>query len=328
MRYRTLGNTDIEVSEVALGCWALIGGFNWGDQDRDESVAAIHASFDAGVTFFDTAPAYGDGASESLVGEALAGRRDKVVIATKVGKPLHPDRIASECEGSLQRLSTDYVDLYQLHWPDWSVPFEDSGGALERLKEAGKIRAWGVSNFGPRDIRDMVRLGTVVSNQLPYSLLWRMVEYDVQEQCVEHNVSILCYSPLMQGLLAGTFRSADEVPVDRARTRHFSRKRAKTRHDEEGCEEETFAAVASVRSLCEQRDMAMGDVALAWLLRQPAVTSVLSGARNARQAERNARASDLDLDDDLVEALSAATEVVKRALGENLDPWMSDSRVR
>ena len=179
MQYRKLGKTDISVSAIAMGCWALAGDATWGPQDMAESVATVHAALDAGVNLFDTAEGYGGGDSESALGQALLGRRHEAVIATKVSRAnLSADEVRRACENSLQRLRTDYVDLYQIHWPSRTVPLPETMEALERLREQGKVRAIGVCNFGLQDLSDLLAIGWPETNQLPYSLLWRAIEYE------------------------------------------------------------------------------------------------------------------------------------------------------
>jgi len=329
MRYNTLGSTDIRVSIVAMGCWSIAGGQTWGPQEESDSVAAIEASLEAGVNFFDTAEGYGDGYSEELLGRVLAGRRQHVVIATKVSPShLRPADLKAACERSLRRLRTDYVDLYQIHWPSREVPVAETASALLELREQGKVRAIGCSNFGVGDLDELLRHADVVTDQLPYSLLWRAIEFEIQPLCVERGVGILPYSPLAQGLLTGKFRSPDEVPEGRARTRLFSGRRPRARHGESGAEEETFQALESLRAICQELGLPMAQVALAWLLSRPGVCSVLAGARNARQARANAAAGDLELPADALDRLTAATEALKQRLGPNPDMWQSEGRLR
>jgi len=330
MQYRKLGTTDIEVSAVAFGCWAIVGGFNWGDQDERDSLAALRAAHEAGITLFDTAEGYGDGYSEQLLGKALGAVRDEIVIASKVS-PSHyaPDALRAACERSLRNLGTDRIDLYQLHWPNWEIPFAETLGLLEELKAAGKIRACGVSNFGPRDLADALATGRpIASNQLAYSLLFRAIEFEILPLCVREGLSVLCYSPMLQGLLTGKFARADEVPVDRARTRHFASSRRDARHTEPGAEAETFAAIAAIREIAEGLGEPMADVALAWLLAQEGVGAVLAGGRNAAQARANARAGDLVLPRDVLKRLAAVTDPLKARLGSNADMWQTDPRMR
>lgn len=330
MRFRKLGESDLEVSTVCCGCWAIVGGFNWGEQDQQDSLAALRAAYDAGVNFFDTAEIYGEGYSERLLHKALGDVREKIIIASKASaKNFRPADLKAACDRSLKNLGTDWIDLYQLHWPSAGVPAADTLGALEELKTAGKIRHIGVSNYGRDGLAECLASGSaVVSNQLAYSLIFRAIEYDILPFCVGKNVPVLCYAPLMQGLLTGKFRSADEVPEDRARTRHFSSSRPQTRHGEDGAEDETFTAIAEIRQIAAELGEATADVALAWLLAQEGVASVIAGARNASQASRNAKAADLELPADVVARLAALTEPVKEALGANADLWAADSRIR
>ena len=329
MEHRELGNTGIAVSSVCAGCMMLAGGEFWGSQEEADAIEAIHASFDAGINFFDTAEAYEDGYSEQLVGKALSDRRDKVIIGSKVrADNLKPEDVRRSCEATLKRLATDYVDLYQIHWPNWQIPLEETIGALEALKSEGKIRAYGVSNFGKQDLTEALGKGEIVSGQLPYSLLWRAVEFDVQPVCVERNISILCYCPMAQGLLTGKFATPDDVPVGRARFRVFSKDRQMARHTEPGCEAEAFEAIAEIRKIAEGLGRPMAEVALAWVLAQPRVTAVIAGCRNRRQAEANAHAADLKLPDDAIQQLTQATELVKQKIGRNIDMWQTDSRIR
>lgn len=329
MQYRQLGQTNLRVSVVAMGCWAIVGDSTWGPQDEADSIATIHQAFDAGINFFDTAEAYGGGYSEQVLGKALAGRRDQAIIASKVSpNHLPPAELVSACERSLKNLDTDYIDLYQIHWPGREVPFEDTMNALIRLRDAGKIRYIGVSNFGAGDMPDMLQHGRFESNQLPYSLLWRAIEHTIQPLCVDHQISILPYSPLAQGLLTGKFTSADEVPDGRARTRLFSTERAQAQHGEPGAEAETFDAIARIKALAASIDQPMSHVALAWLLYQPGVTSVLAGARTPEQLLDNARAAEVALSLDMLAALAEATKPLKARLGPNPDPWQPVERSR
>ncbi len=301
----------------------------WHDQAEQDSINTIHAALDLGVNFLDTAEAYGAGASEEVVGRALKGRRGDAVIASKVSDAnLAPDDLVAACERSLTRLGTDYIDLYQIHWPSRVVPMGDTLEALQGLKEQGKIRAIGVSNFGPLDMAELFSLGRAESNQLAYSLLARAIEYEIQPICVEQEMSILCYSPLLHGILTGKFATPDEVPDERARTRHFSSERAMTVHDSPGCEAETFAAVDAIRQISADLGQPMIEVALAWLIARPGVGSVVTGARNVAQIEQIVHAAGIDLSADAVARLDAATDEVKEALGTNPDMWRTESRLR
>ena len=330
MRYAMLGNTGIEVSRMALGCWPFAGGKVWGPQDDNASIAAVHASLDAGVNFFDTAEGYVDDSnSEEVLGRALEGRRGDAVIATKIGNAnLHPSVVSEHCDASLDRLQTDYIDLYQIHWPNHDVPIEDTMTELLKLQDSGKVRALGVCNFAVRDLTDILECGAIVTNQLPYNLIWRALEFAIKPECVANNVGIICYSPLQQGLLTGRYASADDVPPGLSRTRHFNKNRVQAIHGEEGCEDETFATIAAVLKIAAEIGEHPAKISLAWLLAQEGVTSLLVGARNPDEVALNTPTFDYDLPADVATALSDATDGLKQILGENADFWQSPGRMR
>ena len=328
MEYRSLGRTNISVSTICMGCWGISGASTWGPQDESDAVAAIRASLDEGVTFFDTAETYGFGRSELLLGQALSGRRDGVVVATKAfANHLAPGNLRKACEESLGRLRTDVIDLYQIHFPGWDVPLSESMDTLERLRSEGKIRAYGVCNFGKGNLAELLAWGRAESNQVCHSLLWRAIEFDVQSVCIDNDVSILSYSPLAMGLLTGKFESADDVPEGRATSRIFSADRPNAGHGEPGCEGEAFEAIRAIREISADIDVPMNQLALAWCMAQPGVASVIAGSRNARQARDNARAADLKLPDEVLQRLSQATETVKTRLGPRIDPWNTEWNV-
>jgi aryl-alcohol dehydrogenase-like predicted oxidoreductase len=329
VRYYKLGKTDLSVSVVAMGCWALAGDATWGPQEEAASIATVHAALDAGVNFFDTAEGYGGGDSETILGRALVGRRQEAVIATKVSRTnLSAPEVRQACEHSLRRLQTDYIDLYQIHWPSRSVPLAETLEALDRLCQQGKVRAIGVCNFGVGDLADLLTIGRVETNQLPYSLLWRAIEYEIQPRCVDAGLGILCYSALVQGLLTGKFSSPDEVPEGRARIRFFSSDRPQARHGEPGYEDEVFAALEQIRALCAEIGQPMANVALAWLLHRPGVASVLAGARRPEQIRQTALAADLALAPEVLARLDEVTDEIKHLIGPNPDMWQSTSRFR
>lgn len=329
MRRVRLGNSELEVSVMALGCWPFGGKIAWGDQDDADSIATVHAALDAGINFFDTAAAYDDGKSEQVLGAALRGRRRQAVIATKLGDAqLAPEAVAAACERSLRNLQTDWIDLYQIHWPNHDVPLAETIGSLQRLQEQGKVREIGVSNFGPVDLAEAVTLGRIATNQLNFSLLWRVIEREIQPLCRAHGVGILCYSSLAQGLLSGRYASIDDVPDYLKRTRWYDSARPGTSHHEPGCEQEIFTALAELRSLAEALDTTMACLSLAWLLQQPGVTSVLVGARVPAEVAWNLPALELTLDDATLQQLARITAPVKEKLGANADMWFSESRMR
>jgi myo-inositol catabolism protein IolS len=334
MQYRKLGNTNMMVSPIAFGCWAIAGGFNWGRQDEQDSIEALKAAYDNGINFFDTAEAYGNGLSEQLLGKALSEKRDNIIIAGKVS-PNHfaPEKLTHSCEQSLKNLNTDRIDLYQLHWPAANsqtdaVSTEDIIAALEKLVKSGKIRSFGLSNYGKRNIEYALKQSNnITSNQLAYNLLFRAIEYEILPLCTKNNIAVLCYSSLMQGLLTGKFKNAADVPEDRARTRHYSQKRPSVRHSEQGCEELTFQTVEQIRKIAQETEIPMAHLSLAWLMQQKGVTAVIAGARNKQQAQSNAQAGKTILTQNVIDKLTAATKPLKQALGANADMWQSNSRV-
>jgi aryl-alcohol dehydrogenase-like predicted oxidoreductase len=330
VQYKSLGTTDIKVSEFALGCWPFAGGNVWGPQDDNVSIATVHAALDKGITFFDTAEGYDDDShSEEVLGRALVGRRVEAVIATKIS-PLHlvPDLVEQTCEASLQKLQTDYIDLYQIHWPNHDVAVEDSMAVLLKLRDAGKIRSIGVCNFGVQDLTAALESAEIVTDQLPYNLLWRPIEVEIQPTCLENNVGLMCYSPLAQGLLTGRYASADEVPDGLSRSRLFSNSRPLTNHGEDGCETEAFDAIAQVIEIAAELEEHPAKVSLAWVRSRPGITSLLVGARSPDELDLNIPAFEYDLPQGIADRLSAATEPVKAEIGSNADMWSGDNRMR
>jgi aryl-alcohol dehydrogenase-like predicted oxidoreductase len=309
---------------------SLCGNQTYADIPLAQAIGTVDAALDAGINFFDNAPMYGDGEAERRLGEALrSGKRDRAIIGTKISSDtLSAAEVARESEASLRRLQTDYIDLYQIHWPRRVVPLDQTLRAMERLVESGKVRAIGVCNFGPLDLADALEKHRVETNQLAYSLLARGVEFELQPMCVTQDISLLCYSPLAQGLLTGRYQTADDVPAERARTRHFAGTRPQARHGQAGCEAETFEAIRAIREICDEQALSMADVSLAWLLHQPAVAAVLAGASRAEQVMQNVSAASIRLNPETIEKLRVVTASVKEALGPNCDMWQAVGRVR
>jgi myo-inositol catabolism protein IolS len=329
VKYRKLGNTELEVSVVSMGCWGISGGDMWGKQDEGEAIAAIRRAYEKGINFYDTAEAYGDGYSEELLGEALDGFRKEVKIASKVSPGnLRPKDLKKSCENSLRRLNTDYLDLYYIHWPNPDVPIFDTVKALEELKNEGKIRYYGTSNFGARQMKEFLQHSDLTVNQLPYNLLWRIIEQEIQPFCLEKDIGIAAYSPLLHGLLTGKFGCPDSVPDGRARTRHFSNARPETRHGEEGVEGETFDTIEKIKSICQEFGTDMAQTSIAWALTQSGVDTVIAGARSPEHVDANAEAGDLELPEGLITRLEKATKGLKGGLGNNPDLWQGSKEGR
>ncbi|MDV6031633.1 MAG: aldo/keto reductase [Phycisphaera sp. RhM] len=324
MKYHLFPGTDLSVSQLCFGCWGITSDFHWGDRAEDESVGAMLAAVDAGVNFFDTAPVYGDGASETLLGKVIAENnlRDKVVIASKVRPDMmRPEDVKTDCEASLARLQTDYLDLYQTHWTSSAVPIAETWGALREVQQEGKVRHIGVCNAGVKDLGDILALQKPLTNQLPYNLIARMIEFEIQPRCVEAGIGILVYSPLMHGMLADKYKTAAEVPDGRARSRHFTTDRPLARHGEPGCEPETFAALDRIREIAASVGGSMAELALTWTLSKPGVVSVIAGARDTDLLRQNVDFLERSLTADTVAALDAATDELKTTLGSNPDLW-------
>ncbi|HKJ92776.1 MAG TPA: aldo/keto reductase [Longimicrobiales bacterium] len=284
-----IGGLGIEMSRIGLGTWA-IGGWMWGGADEAQAVATVHAALSHGITLIDTAPAYGQGASEEVVGRALAerGRRDDVVIATKVGlewddagephRNASPERVREEIEDSLRRLQTDYIDIYQVHWPDPDVPLEDTAAELEKLRDEGKIRAIGVSNFSREQMDAFQSAAPLQTVQPPYNLFERGVEDDVLPYCAEHDVVAITYGALCRGLLSGRMRMDTSFEGDDLRT------------DDPKFQAPRYAqyldAVDALDLLAQQRfGRRVLHLAVRWLLDRPGVGAVLWGARRPEQLD-------------------------------------------
>ena len=317
----------IKVSKVCLGTWNITGDSTWGYQDEKDSIETIKAALDCGINFFDTAEMYGDGYSEKLLGKILSPVREKVVIASKTVKAKY-NEVINSCENSLKNLKTDYIDIYYIHWPSREVPFEETVEAMRKLQKDGKIRVMAVSNFGGKDLTEILKYHPVKLNQLAYNLLFRAIEYEILPFCIEKNISVACYSPLAEGLLTGKFNSADEVPVGRARTRHFSKDRPMSQHNEDGAEEETFKTIKEIRKIAEELNISLAGISLSYLLHKKGVEIVIAGARKSSQVRENASAIEISLSEDIMKKLDKATEKLKEKLGKNPDMWRSNSRIQ
>jgi len=329
MNYTGLRNGDIRISEMILGCWALGGGYTWGDQQEADSVATVHAALDLGINCFDTAEFYGGGRSEEVLGKALEGRRESAVIATKVWVDnMNAEGIVRSCEGSLKRLRTDHIDLYLIHWPNREIALEETLEAMLSLERSGKVRSVGVCNFGVGDLDDAFTVTSPVVDQLPYSLLFRAVEFEILDACQKYEVPVLAYSALAQGLLTGKFSSAADVDDERARIRFYSKDRPGTVHEEPGYEEHIFQVLPRIRSICEAAGVSMANAAILWLLQRPGVEAVLVGARTSEQVRKNMEAFNFVLPEQIVRELAEVTDPLKAVMGPNPDMWRTASRFR
>lgn len=330
MEYTTLGSTDLEISRIGLGLWNIVDDINWDKTDKDQAIRTIHTAVDSGINFFDTAEAYGDGYSEEVLGDALQSiDRDDVVVATKAADGnLGYHDLKKACEGSLERLGIDTIDVYYLHYANHDIPLEETARALNELQSEGKIRHCAVSNFGVLDLDEILKQVTIQANQLPYNLLWRAIEYEVAPKCRAEDVDIISYSSLAQGLLTGKYSSANDVPPGQARSRLFSGDRPRARHGEDGCEEEVFAAIEEISELCEAHNVEMTEASISWLLNQQGVASVLVGASRPEHVQANALATEIELSDRFISELNSITDEIMTHIGTNPDVWQSESRYR
>lgn len=314
---REIGRSGVAASAVGLGTWA-IGGWMWGGTDERESVAAIQASLDAGVTLIDTAPAYGLGRAEEIVGKALSGRRDKAVIATKCGlvwhtqqgnhffdqdgRPVHRhlgrESIFHEVEQSLRRLGTDYIDLYITHWQDPTTPIEETMRALEDLRAAGKIRAIGASNVNLEELQIYVQIGDLDAIQERFSMLDREIEAQLLPVTMANGVATLSYSSLALGLLSGSVGPERVFSGDDQR-RNNPRFSVANR-------EKVMRFAEAIRPIAQEHEGSIAQIVIAWTLAQPGIAFALCGARNPAQALENARAGTIRLSAEALSAIDAA----------------------
>lgn len=317
MKTRSLGTSEIQITPILMGTWQA-GKRMWAGIDDEESVSAIRAAVEAGITTIDTAEVYGQGHSEQIVAKAVGDLRDQLVYASKVfANHLKYDQVIEACDRSLTNLKTDYLDLYQIHWPSGSfnnevVPIEETMNALNKLKEDGKIRAIGVSNFNRTQLEEAAQYGRIDSLQPPYSLFWRKIETDAVPYCVEQNISILAYSSMAQGLLTGKFSPGHQF----AKEDHRS---ANVLFQKENFER-AQNALEQLKPIAEKHSCTLAQLSLAWLIAQPQ-TQAIAGARTAAQAEDNAKAASVDLSPDELQEIDRIGRQVTDRLDDNPVMW-------
>jgi aryl-alcohol dehydrogenase-like predicted oxidoreductase len=319
MKYTTLGSSDLEISKIVFGAWA-IGGWMWGGADRKDAIDAIHTAIDKEISSIDTAPVYGFGKSEEIVGEAIKGKRDKLQILTKYGlrwdtkkgkmffsskddqgniKVLHKyagkDDVMKECEDSLKRLGTDYIDLYQIHWPDVTTPIEESMEAVDRLIEQGKVRYSGVCNYNKEETETAFKASGIISNQVPYSMLDRHIEEKVVPYCVENNIGILAYSPLQRGFLTGKIKIGYKFNEGDHRINQPYYKEVNLK--------QVNAFLDEIKPIADAHNATLSQLVINWTLQQKGITAALVGARNRQQVNDNAKALDFELKQDEIELI-------------------------
>jgi len=316
METRKLGNSDLQLTPVGYGAWAIGGGgweFAWGSQDDADSVAAILRSLELGVNWIDTAPVYGTGHSEEIVAQALQQWKGKrPYVFTKCTRRWEENRkvysdhsaasIRKECEDSLRRLKTGIIDLYQMHWPpsDGGAELEEAWHAMSELKTEGKVRWIGVSNFDAAQIDRAAKIAPVTSNQPPYSIIRRKVEESVLPHCLKNGIGVISYAPMASGLLTGamTRERAAALPADDFRSRNPEFKEPRL--------SKNIELVERLRAVGARHGRGPGEVAIAWVLRNPAITGAIVGARNAKQAEGVMRAGELKLSNEEIAEIEGA----------------------
>lgn len=313
MDYRRLGKSELNVSVIGLGTWA-IGGKFWGHTDEAAAIAAIRKAIDSGINLIDTAPIYGEGHSEEMVGKAVKGHRHQVVIATKCGarfkgpdlvNDLTPKSIRKEVEVSLKLLGTDVIDLYQCHFPDPNTPIEETMAEMAKMKAEGKIRAIGVSNFDAVLLRRTQKVAQIASNQVGYSMLNRGIENELIPFCLEQDIGILAYGPMGGGILTGKYKQKPKFEGGDARTWFYN-------FYEEPLWSKVQALLKELEKIAARHGKPVSQVAVNWVRQQPGIASALVGARNPQQAEANAAAGDWQLS---AEDLSGINKIVSQTLG-------------
>lgn len=308
IRTRTLGYSGLPITTIGLGTWAMGGGdwkFGWGVQNDADSVRAIQAGLDAGINWIDTAAIYGHGRSEEIVGQAIKGRRNGVVVATKcgrvwegdsreIGKSLRRDSVLAECDASLRRLGVDVIDLYQIHWPEPDEQVEEGWAAIADLIKAGKVRFGGVCNFSVEQLDRAQAIHPIASQQPPYSMLKRDIEAQIVPWCIANKVGILAYSPMQAGLLTGAFtrERATALSSDdwRSRSPFFTEPQLSV----------NLRIVDGLRPIAKRLGITVAQLALAWVLRLDVVTSAIAGARRPEQIQETVQAGSVALSDDVI----------------------------
>lgn len=314
MEHRRLGKSELNVTVIGLGTWA-IGGKFWGHTDEAAAIAAIQKAIDCGINLIDTAPIYGDGHSEEIIGKAVKGRRHQVIIATKCGarfkgadliNDLTPKSIRKEVEVSLKLLDTDVIDLYQCHFPDPNTPIEDTMQEMAKMKAEGKIRHIAVSNFDAALLGRAQKVARIASNQVQYSLLNRGIENELIPFCLEQDIGILAYGPMGGGILSGKYKEKPKFEPGDARTFFYN-------YYQEPHWSKVQALLKELEKIAARHGKPLSQVAINWVRQQPGITSALAGARSPQQAEANAAAGSWQLSS---EDLASINNALSRTFGQ------------
>jgi methylglyoxal reductase len=301
---------DVNISRITLGTWA-IGGSNWGEYDEGDAIKAIETAIDNGINIIDTAPAYGNGHSERLIGNIIRGRRDKIIVATKCGldidknyiNNLSPEFMEYELTQSLERLQTDYIDIYQCHWPDPNTPIENTMKALMKFKREGRVRYIGVANFSSEEIKESLRYAEISTVQSHYSLLERSIESDLLDRCIENGIAVLSYGSLGGGMLTGKYSERPRFRGDDARSFFY------------GFFQEKYwfrvkDLVDKLVDIARDRNAKPSQIAISWMLSRRGITSAIVGARNPEQIIENIGGTDITLSAEEIEAMDILSAAV------------------
>jgi aryl-alcohol dehydrogenase-like predicted oxidoreductase len=341
-------NDMITLSRIGIGCWAFGGGEYWGDQNQKDVDMVVRLAVEKGVNVFDTARMYNDGASEISLGKALKGLRDKAFVVSKVSPArAYRKALKEECEISLRNLGMDYLDLYMMHWPINPLGIkhftndpeiiahppatEEAFAALGELKKEGKIRHIGVSNYGIRQLKEAASFCSEIAvNEMPYNIISRAIEAEIMPYCMKQGIAIISSMTLQQGVLAGIYKTADDVPPHQAHSRHFSQERGKgvSRHYEAGAEEEVFRTVALLRELSAELEVSVAQLSVAWVLANPYSACALIGSRNEKELDENIRAAELKLPGDALAKINQVSLEVLQKLGNNPDYYENPKESR
>ena len=348
MDMRALGKSGISVSTMAMGCWSFGGGSYWGAQSQREVDEMVARALDRGVNLFDTAEMYNDGDSERSLGRALGTRRTEAIVCSKVA-PSHAyyHELIEHCERSLSRLGTDYLDVYMLHWPINLISIKHFSSDPEKLKHPptigeameamtmlqrqGKICAIGISNFGVRQTQEALETGARIDvNELPLNIFSRAIEAEIQPFCVSRGISVICSMALQQGVLTGLYKSADEVPMHQAHSRHYKHERGggTSRHGEYGAEAEMFEALDHLRRIAKDTGVTLPQLAIAWTIARPGVAATLVGSRTVEELEENIVAASFTLAPEIIDQIDRVSRPVLDKLGFNADYYESTENSR
>jgi len=340
--------TGFLLSRIGIGCWAFGGGVYWGEQNQKDVDAVVRLAQERGINVFDTARMYNDGASEISLGKALRGNRDKAFVISKVSPAkAYRKTLKEECESSLKNLGMDYLDLYMMHWPINPLGLkhftadpeilanppstEEAFATLSELKKEGKIRHIGVSNYGTSQLMEAaLTCKEIEVNEMPYNIISRAIEAEILPYCKKNGIAVIASMTLQQGILAGIYKTAKDVPPHQAHSRHFAHDRGKgvSRHNEDGAEPEVFRTVEVLRDISRELGVSVAQLSIAWVLANPHIASALIGSRNSSELEDNLKAMELKLSTEDMKKIDDVSREVLVKLGNNPDYYENSGESR